>query len=77
VVFLIESSSANLDPRIGTEAQKILANDLPAFNLWYLDTVVVHNRRLTDVVPAPSRSYAFLETVQLAQSSRGSCQLEV
>jgi peptide/nickel transport system substrate-binding protein len=49
------------------EAQQILARDLPAFNLWYIDTVVVHNRRLTDVVPAPSGSYAFLETAQLAK----------
>jgi peptide/nickel transport system substrate-binding protein len=49
------------------EAQQILARDLPAFNLWYLDTIVVHNRRLTDVVPAPSGSYAFLETAQMAR----------
>ena len=48
------------------EAQQILARDLPAFNLWYLDTIVVHNRRLIDVVPAPSGSYAFLATAQLA-----------
>ncbi len=48
-------------------AQRILARDVPAFNLWYLDTVVVHNRRLTNVVPAPSGSYAFLETAQLAR----------
>jgi peptide/nickel transport system substrate-binding protein len=50
-----------------TEAQQILARDLPAFNLWYLDTIVVHNRRLTDVVPTPSGSYAFLVTAQLAR----------
>jgi len=28
---------------------------------------VVHNRRLTHVVPSPSGSYAFLETAELAQ----------
>ena len=49
------------------EAQQILAHDLPAINLWYLDTVVVHNRRLTHVVPTPSGSYTFLESAQLAQ----------
>jgi peptide/nickel transport system substrate-binding protein len=27
------------------EAQQILARDLPALNLWYRDTIVVHNRR--------------------------------
>lgn len=47
------------------QAQQILARDLPAINLWYLDTVVVHDRRLTDVVPSPSGSYRFLETAKL------------
>ncbi len=47
------------------EAQQILARDLPAVNLWYLDTVVVHNRRLTHVVPSPSGSYRFLENVEV------------
>lgn len=47
------------------EAQQILARDLPEFNLWYKDTVIVHNRRLTNVIPAPSGSYTFLETAQL------------
>jgi ABC-type transport system substrate-binding protein len=99
VVFLIESSPANLDPRVGTdgqsehidellfdglvehdasfrftparadyvEAQQILARDLPAVNLWYKDTVVVHNCRLTQVTPTPSGSYTFLETAELAR----------
>jgi peptide/nickel transport system substrate-binding protein len=49
------------------EAQQILARDLPAINLWYRDTVVVHNRRLTHVVPTPSGSFTFLETAELAK----------
>jgi peptide/nickel transport system substrate-binding protein len=49
-----------------SEVQQILARDLPAINLWYRDTVVVHNRRLTDVTPSPSGSYTFLETAELA-----------
>jgi peptide/nickel transport system substrate-binding protein len=49
------------------EAQQILARDLPAINLWYRDTVVVHNRRLTHVVPTPSGSFFFLETAELAK----------
>jgi len=48
------------------EAQQILARDVPAFNLWYLNTIIVHNRRLTSVIPSPSGSYAFLETAELA-----------
>lgn len=47
------------------EAQQILARDLPAINLWYRDTVIVHNRRLTGVTPSPSGSYTFLETAGL------------
>jgi peptide/nickel transport system substrate-binding protein len=43
------------------EAQKILAADLPAINLWYRDTVIVHNKRLTEIAPTPSGSYPFLE----------------
>jgi peptide/nickel transport system substrate-binding protein len=47
------------------EAQQILARDLPAINLWYRDTVVVHSRRLSHVVPTPSGSYSFLEAAVL------------
>ncbi|MGD0831596.1 MAG: ABC transporter substrate-binding protein [Terracidiphilus sp.] len=48
------------------EAQQILARDLPAINLWYRDTVIVHNRRLTHVFPTPSGSFTFLRTAVLA-----------
>jgi peptide/nickel transport system substrate-binding protein len=47
------------------EAQQILASDLPAINLWYLDSILVYNRRLTNMVPTPSGSYTFLETAEL------------
>jgi len=47
------------------QAQQILARDLPAINLWYRDTIVVHHRRLTDVTPTASGSYSFLETARL------------
>jgi len=49
------------------QVQQILALDLPAINLWYKDTVVVHSRRLTGVAPSPSGSFTFLETATLAQ----------
>jgi peptide/nickel transport system substrate-binding protein len=48
------------------EAQQILARDLPAFNLWYRDTIVVHSRRLTHVAATPSGSFSFLETAEWA-----------
>ncbi|HWA93939.1 MAG TPA: ABC transporter substrate-binding protein [Terracidiphilus sp.] len=49
-----------------TRVQQILQSDLPAVNLWYLDTVVVYNRRVTHVEPNASGSYTFLETTELA-----------
>ena len=42
------------------QAQQILARDLPAFNLWYKDTVVVHNRRLSKIILSPSGSFKFV-----------------
>jgi peptide/nickel transport system substrate-binding protein len=62
-----ESADANRRRADYVEAQQILANDLPAINLWYRDTIVVHNRRLTHVVPTPSGRFSFLETAELAQ----------
>jgi len=48
------------------EAQQALASDLPAFNLWYVNTIVVHNQRLINVTPSSSGDYGFLKTAQLA-----------
>jgi peptide/nickel transport system substrate-binding protein len=63
---LLDEASATADieqrRRDYAAAQQILARDLPAINLWYQDTVVVHNRRLVNVVPTASGSYTFLET---------------
>jgi len=47
------------------EAQQILAGELPAFNLWYLNTIVVHSRRLSNVEPSASGDYGFLRTAEL------------
>ena len=33
------------------EAQQILARDVPAFNLWYLNTIIVHNRQVNQRDP--------------------------
>jgi peptide/nickel transport system substrate-binding protein len=49
------------------KAQQILAHDLPAINLWYRDTIVVHNQRMHSVQPTPSGSYTFLETAELTK----------
>jgi peptide/nickel transport system substrate-binding protein len=66
---LLDDGAANPDQQKRradyVEAQQILARELPAINLWYRDTVVVHNRRLTRIVPTPSGSFKFLETAEL------------
>jgi peptide/nickel transport system substrate-binding protein len=56
------------------QVQQILARDLPSINLWYLDTIVVHSRRLEGVHTSPSGNFEFLRTAVVqaagAQSSR-------
>lgn len=46
--------------------QQILAAELPTINLWYLDTVMVHSRRLGNIRLSPSGSFDFLKTATLA-----------
>ena len=47
------------------EVQRILAEELPYVNLWYLDNVVVHTRRVKNLQLMPSGDYGFLKTVEL------------
>jgi peptide/nickel transport system substrate-binding protein len=47
------------------QIQKILAHDLPAINLWYLDNVAVVNRRVGGMTLSPSGNYKFLESITL------------
>jgi peptide/nickel transport system substrate-binding protein len=47
------------------QIQQQLAADMPSIDLWYLDTVLVHSRRLTDVQPSPSADYFFLVSARL------------
>jgi peptide/nickel transport system substrate-binding protein len=49
------------------KVQQILARDLPTLDLWYLDTVVVHTRRLKNVKVSPSGDFQFLRDAFLAQ----------
>jgi peptide/nickel transport system substrate-binding protein len=44
------------------EVQQILASDLPTINLWYLDTVIVHSRRLQGIHLSASGNFDFLRT---------------
>jgi peptide/nickel transport system substrate-binding protein len=51
--------------RLYAEVQEILAQDVPAINLWYLDNVLVHNRRVRELTLNPSGNYDFLKTAEL------------
>jgi len=55
----------NVRKQLYAEVQQILANDLPYINLWYLDNVVVHTKRVQNVTLNPSGNYDFLKTTEL------------
>ena len=45
--------------------QEILAQDEPYVNLWYLDNVLVHTRRVQNLSLSPSGDYDFLTQAQI------------
>jgi peptide/nickel transport system substrate-binding protein len=45
--------------------QQIAGRELPSLNLWYLNSIVVHSRRLSDIHPNPSGTFDFLRTATL------------
>lgn len=49
------------------ELQQILAEDLPYINLFYLDNVVVHSKRVRNIQLTPSGNFDFLRNVELVQ----------
>ncbi len=48
------------------KVQQILAGDLPSINLWYLDAVLVHSKRLGNVQISGSGTFDFLRTATVA-----------
>lgn len=69
---LIDRARREIDPKLRrplyAEVQSILAHDLPYINLWYLDNVLVHTRRVRNLRLNPEGSYDFLRTAELATS---------
>jgi peptide/nickel transport system substrate-binding protein len=57
--------SLDLRRRLFAEVQRILADDLPYLNLWFLDNVSVHRRRIGNVVLEPTGGYDFLTGITL------------
>jgi peptide/nickel transport system substrate-binding protein len=68
---LIDQARREVDPavrkRLYAELQTILAEELPSIDLWYLDNVLVHNKRVRNLQLNPAGNYDFLRTAQLAQ----------
>jgi peptide/nickel transport system substrate-binding protein len=49
------------------EIQTILATDLPSINLWFLDNVLVHSKRVQHVPLNPEGNYDFLRTAEIVE----------
>jgi peptide/nickel transport system substrate-binding protein len=47
------------------DVQQIVAIDVPYINLWYLDNVLVHTRRVRNLKLNPAGNYDFLRTAEL------------
>jgi peptide/nickel transport system substrate-binding protein len=66
---LIDQARRAIDPNVRkplyAEVQRILAQDLPYIDLWYLDNVLVHTRRVRDLKLNPAGNYDFLKTAVL------------
>jgi peptide/nickel transport system substrate-binding protein len=48
------------------EIQRIIAQQLPYINLWYLDNVLIHTNRLRGITVGPAGNYDFLKIAELA-----------
>jgi ABC-type transport system substrate-binding protein len=70
---LIDRARREVDPAVRkplyAEVQRILAEDLPYIDLWYLDNVLVHTRRVRNIKMNPAGNYDFLRTAELAPSN--------
>jgi peptide/nickel transport system substrate-binding protein len=49
------------------KVQQILAAELPSINLWYLDAVLVHTRRLENIQISSSGNFDFLRTATVTE----------
>jgi peptide/nickel transport system substrate-binding protein len=70
---LIDKARREVDPQLRKpfydQVQRILARDLPYIDLWYLDNVVVHTRRVRNIELNPAGNYDFLRTAELVPQS--------
>jgi len=68
---LIKEGRSETDPNrrkaVYADIQTILATDLPYINLWFLDNVLVHTRRVRNLTLNPSGNYDFLKTAEISR----------
>ena len=66
---LIDEARRQIDPKLRkplyAEVQRILADDVPYINLWYLDNVMVHSSRVRNIQLNPAGNFDFLRTAEL------------
>ncbi|HTT24817.1 MAG TPA: ABC transporter substrate-binding protein [Candidatus Sulfotelmatobacter sp.] len=71
---LIDRARRETDPNVRkplyAEVQAILAQDLPYINLWYLDNVLVHTKRVHNLRLNAAGNYDFLRSAELVPSSQ-------
>ena len=65
----IDHARREVDPKLRKplydQVQRILARDLPYIDLWYLDNVLVHTRRVRNIQLNPAGNFDFLRTAEL------------
>ena len=70
---LIDKARREVDPKLRkplyAEVQRILAEDLPYVDFWYLDNVMVHTRRVKNLKLNPAGNYDFLRTAELVTAT--------
>jgi peptide/nickel transport system substrate-binding protein len=66
---LIDRARQAIDPNVRkplyAEVQRTLAEDEPYIDLWYLDNVLVHTKRVRNLKLNPAGNYDFLRTAEL------------
>jgi peptide/nickel transport system substrate-binding protein len=66
---LIEQEKVEMDrdkrKAIVWQIQKMVAEDEPYINLWYMDNVCVHRTRVTEIKLAPTGEYDFLDAAEI------------
>lgn len=70
---LIDRARREIDPKarkaLYDQVQEILAEELPYINLWYLDNVLVHTRRVRGIKLNAAGNYDFLRTASIDSSN--------